>query len=169
MIVVTAGLVLFPLMMAYAAFSDLLTMTIPNKLTLALGSSYFLMALATGQPLDVILIHVLCGIGVLALAFVAFCFGWMGGGDAKLAAAVALWMGFPLSGEYLLISSFLGGLLTLVILFARKTPLPARLTNYGWLVRLHDAKTGIPYGIALAAGGLLLYTETSVWKNLAFA
>lgn len=169
MIVVYAGLIVFPLMMAYAAFSDLFTMTIPNKLTLALGASYFVMALATGQLFDVVLIHIACGFVVLALAFVASCLGWMGGGDAKLAAAVALWMGFPLSGEYLLVSSFLGGLLTLVILIARKTPLPARLTNYGWLVRLHDAKTGIPYGVALAAGGLLLYTETSVWKSLAFA
>jgi prepilin peptidase CpaA len=169
MIVVFAGLIIFPLMMAYAAFSDIFTMTIPNKLTLALGASYFIMAFATGQPLDVVLVHVACGLGVLTIAFIAFCFGWIGGGDAKLAAAVALWMGFPLSGEYLLLSSFLGGLLTLLILVARRTPLPARLSGYGWLVRLHDARTGIPYGVALAAGGLLLYTETSVWKSLAFA
>lgn len=167
MIVAIAGLTLFPLMMAYAAFSDILTMTIPNKLTLALGVAYFAMAAATGQPLETVLIHVACAAVVLAAAFVMFCMGWMGGGDAKLASAVALWMGFPLSGEYLLIASFFGGALTLAIILGRKQPLPARLVGCAWIERLHNEKTGIPYGVALAAAGLALYTETGVWKSLA--
>ena len=166
MIVVAAGMFAFPLMMAYAAFSDIFTMTIPNKLTLAVGASYFVMAAATGQPLDVVLTHVACGLAVLALAFFMFCMGWMGGGDAKLAAASALWMGFPLSADYLLVASFFGGLLTLAIILARKQPLPARLIGCAWVERLHDEKTGIPYGVALAAAGLMLYTDTNVWKSL---
>jgi len=169
MIVAIAGLTLFPLMMAYAAFSDILTMTIPNKLTLALGVAYFGMAAATGQPLETVLTHVACAATVLAIAFVMFCMGWMGGGGAKLASAVALWMGFPLSAEYLLIASFFGGGLTLAIILGRKQPLPARLVGYAWIERLHNEKTGVPYGVALAAAGLLLYTETGVWKSLALA
>lgn len=166
MLIAAAGLVLFPLMMAYAASSDLLTMKIPNKLTLTLAAAYFAMAAATGQSMNTILVHVACGIVMLIITFAMFSAGWMGGGDAKLAAATALWMGFPLTLEYALASSFLGGVLTLALLFARSRPLPGFMMRQKWIAHLHDKTTGIPYGIALAAGGLLLYPETDIWIRI---
>lgn len=166
MLIAGAGLVLFPLMMAYAASSDLLTMKIPNKLTLALALTYFAMAAATRQPFDVIMVNVMCGLVMLSLTFAMFCAGWMGGGDAKLAAATALWMGFPLCLEYALAASFLGGVLTLALIFARNRMLPAFMMKQKWIAHLHDKNTGIPYGIALASAGLLLYPQTSVWISI---
>ena len=59
-----------------------------------------------------------------------------------------------------LYAALLGGALTLLLLFWRNWPLPAMLTSQGWLTRLHSPKEGVPYGIALAAAGLLLYPET---------
>ncbi len=53
-----------------------------------------------------------------------------------------------------------GGALTLLLLFWRGMPLPSMLTSQGWLMRLHSPKEGVPYGIALAAAGLLVYRET---------
>ncbi|MDP2626103.1 MAG: NAD(P)-binding domain-containing protein, partial [Candidatus Rokubacteria bacterium] len=47
-------------------------------------------------------------------------------------------------------AALLGGALTLAILIARRCPLPATLTSIGWIGRLHDSKSGVPYGIALA-------------------
>lgn len=166
MLVAAAGLILFPMMMAYAASSDLLTMKIPNKLTLALALSFFAMAAATNQSIDTILVHLACGLVMLVLTFSMFCAGWMGGGDAKLAAATALWMGFPLSLEYALASSLFGGVLTLALLFARSRPLPNFMMRHKWVAHLHDKTTGIPYGIALAVAGLLLYPQTSIWISI---
>jgi prepilin peptidase CpaA len=166
MLIAAAGLILFPMMMAYAASSDLLTMKIPNKLNLTLAVTYFVMAIATGQSMNTILVHVACAIVMLLLTFGMFSAGWMGGGDAKLAAATALWMGFPLTLEYALASSFLGGVLTLAILVARSRPLPDFMMRQKWIAHLHDKTTGIPYGIALAAGGLLLYPQTDIWISL---
>ncbi len=166
MIFAAAGLILFPLMMAYAASSDLVTMTISNRLNIALVLSYFALAVVTDQNLDTILVHVACGLCMLVITFSLFCAGWMGGGDAKLASGIALWMGFPLSIEYALAASFLGGVLTIAILLARTKPLPEILLKQNWIARLHDKKTGIPYGIALAAGGLLLYPKTSIWISI---
>ena len=166
MIVAAAGLIIFPLMMAYAASSDLLTMTISNKLNLALVVCYFALAAASDQSIDTILVHIACGLCMLAITFSLFCAGWMGGGDAKLAAATALWMGFPLSIEYAVAASFLGGLLTMAVLFFRTKTLPDFLLQQKWIARLHDKETGIPYGIALAAGGLLLYPNTNIWISI---
>lgn len=158
-----APLVFFPAMMAYAASSDLITMTIPNKLTAGVAIAYFITALANNTPLETIAIHTACGVGVLLVTFVMFAMGWMGGGDAKLAAATAVWFGWPLVFEYILLSSILGGALTLAILAARGLILPAPLMRHAWIVRLHDQHTGIPYGIALACAALFLYPQSAPW------
>ena len=55
---------------------------------------------------------------------VFFSQGWIGGGDAKLAAATALWFGFAHLLDYLIYASLFGGVLTLVLIQFRKLPLP---------------------------------------------
>src|SRR6478735_10800593 len=112
----TLALFVFPLLMAYAASSDLLTMKIANWLVLALVAAYFVMAFTAGIPLDQIGMSVAAAAIVLAIAFAFFAFGWIGGGDAKLAAATTLWLGLALILPYIVYSGLLGGALTLVIL-----------------------------------------------------
>ena len=159
----TALLVIFPGLMAYAAASDLLTMTIPNKLSLALVAAFAGFALAGTLAWDAVLMHVAAGTVVLVLCFAMFTFGWIGGGDAKLAAAIALWLGFAVLLEYLLLAAIAGGALTLAILCLRGTPLPAFALHWQWLSRLHDRDSGVPYGIALAAAALVVYPHTPIW------
>jgi prepilin peptidase CpaA len=97
---------------------------------------------------------------VLVVAFVFFSQGWIGGGDAKLAAATALWFGFDYLVDYLIYASLFGGALTLAIIQFRKLPLPAVLARQGWILRLHETGGGVPYGIALAAAALTVYPKT---------
>ena len=80
--------------MAFAASSDLLTMTISNRLSLALAGGFFLLTLVTGMGLHAFGMHLAAAAVVLVVAFIFFSQGWIGGGDAKLAAATALWFGF---------------------------------------------------------------------------
>ncbi|SFM73734.1 A24 family peptidase [Methylobacterium pseudosasicola] len=164
----TAGfglLVLFPFLMAYAAASDLLTMLIPNRISLALVAGFVLLALTGPMDWSEIGLHLGAGAAVLAVTFTLFAFGVIGGGDAKLAAATALWIGFDGLGDYLLAASIFGGALTLAILAVRAYPLPIRVARLPFALHLHDAKTGIPYGIALAAAALLVVPETEVWTR----
>lgn len=154
-------LVVFPALMAYAAVSDLLTMTIPNKLSLALVAGFAALALGGGLPLEAIALHAGAGALVLAVGFALFAFGWIGGGDAKLAAATALWLGFGTLPEYLFIASLAGGVLTLAVLAAR-APLPAFALGWQWLERIRQART-VPYGIALAASALVVYPHCEIW------
>jgi prepilin peptidase CpaA len=160
MILDITRLMLFPALMAFAAASDLFTMTISNRVSLALAAGFLILALMSGMGLHDLLSHVGAGAAVLTAAFVCFAMGWMGGGDAKVAAGVALWFGFGHLFDYLVWASLLGGALTLLLLQFRQWPLPSPLTGQAWLLRLHAKESGIPYGIALAIGALMIYPET---------
>jgi prepilin peptidase CpaA len=166
MILDIARMMLFPALMAFAAASDLLTMTIPNRISLALLAGFFIMAPLAGMGVHDILDHAGAGALVLAVAFGMFAMGWVGGGDAKLVAAAALWFGFEHLLPYLVFASLFGGVLTVALLQLRQWPLPYPLTTQGWINRLHDKQTGIPYGIALALGALLIYPQTDWIKTI---
>jgi len=153
-------LLLFPALMAFAASSDLLTMTISNRLSLALACGFFLLTIVTGMDLYAFGMHLAAASVVLMTAFIFFSKGWIGGGDAKLAAATALWFGFDHLLDYMIYASLLGGALTLLILQFRKLPLPTFLARQQWITRLHETGGGVPYGIALAAAALLIYPKT---------
>ena len=160
MILDIVRLSLFPALMAFAAASDLFTMTISNRVSLALAAGFLALALASGMGLYDILTHLGAGLTVLVIAFACFTMGWVGGGDAKVAAAAALWFGFGHLLNYLLYASLFGGALTLLLLQFRQWPLPWQLAGQPWLLKLHAKETGIPYGIALAIGALMIYPET---------
>lgn len=158
-------LVIFPFLMAYAASSDLLTMLIPNRLSIALVVAFAMTAAAAGLSGEDIALHVLTGGLTLCVTFTLFALGFVGGGDAKLAAGTTLWIGFDQLGSYAVVASALGGALTLAILAVRSHPLPAVIGELPFASRLHDRKTGIPYGIALAAAGLFVLPETTLWAR----
>ena len=136
-----ARLMLFPALMAFAAASDLFTMTISNRVSLALIAGFLALALLGGMGLHDMLLHIGAGATVLAVAF-------------------ALWFGFEHLLDYLIYASLFGGALTLLLLQFRQWPLPYPLAGQAWLNRLHDRQSGIPYGIALALGALMIYPET---------
>jgi prepilin peptidase CpaA len=160
-------LLVFPVAMTFAAAFDLFTMTIPNKISLTLVAAFLVAAPLSGLPLDVIGIHVATGFAVLVVGFVCFLRGWAGGGDAKLLAASALWLGFDSLLQFLLTVGMLGGVLSVVILAYRRMPNGG---NYGppWMVRLHSNDSGVPYGLAIAGAALLMYPDTR-WFSALFA
>lgn len=161
-----SAMLVFPLLMAYAASSDLLTMRISNRLVLLLLGFFFAIALLAGFSIELIGMHVASAALVLAVSFSFFALGWIGGGDAKLIAATTLWFGFEGMLQYLVYASLLGGALTLSLLAVRRWPLPLQLKQVIWIDRLHDSKTGVPYGIALAAAGLLVYPTSAIFQRL---
>jgi prepilin peptidase CpaA len=164
MITDVVRLMLFPALMAFAASSDLLTMTISNRVSLILAGGFFALAFACGMGMADILSHLGAACVVLVAAFGFFTRGWIGGGDAKLAAATALWLGFDHLLTYLVYASLFGGVLTLALLQFRMSPLPSVLARQDWLERLHRKDAGVPYGIALAAAALAVYPDTQ-WMS----
>ena len=161
MIADTIRLLLFPALMAFAASSDLFTMTISNRVSLLLAGGFVVVTLVTGISLAAVGMHLAAAGLVLTVAFIFFWRGWIGGGDAKLAAATALWLGFDHLLDYLLYAALLGGALTVLLLLFRQVPLPDFFERQRWIRRLHEPGGGVPYGIALAAAALLIYPQTS--------
>jgi prepilin peptidase CpaA len=161
MLVEVVRLLLFPALMAFAATSDFLNMTISNRISLALVAGFAALAVACGLSLQMILAHAATGVLVLAIGFALFARGLVGGGDAKLAAAAALWLGFGHLADYAVLGALLGGVLTLAILAFRFMPLPTWLARQAWAARLHQFDGGVPYGVALAAAALLIYPSTT--------
>jgi len=153
-------LTLFPAMMAFAASSDLLTMRIANLVSLVLVGGFALLAVLTGMSTAAMLSHAEAAAIILVVVFIFFSRGWIGGGDAKLAAATVLWLGFGHLVDYLFYASLLGGALTLLIIQFRAMPLPQVFVGREWAERLHRRDGGVPYGIALAAAALLIYPHT---------
>jgi len=164
-----ARLLLFPALTVFAGASDLFSMTMSNRVSLALIAGFFVLAFAGGMPLHEMMLHISAGAAVLAVAFALFARGIVGGGDAKVVASTALWLGFPHLMDYLLAASLFGGALAVSLLLFRRWPLPYALIHQTWLLRLHHGETGIPYGIALAFGALMVYPETDWVKAIDLA
>ncbi|MFZ1815553.1 MAG: prepilin peptidase [Rhizobiaceae bacterium] len=163
----TALVLFFPSFMAFAAASDLVSMTISNKVSLALMAGFMVFAVMIGLSAQEIAWHWAMFALVLSVGFALFAFGLIGGGDAKLAASTALWLGWEHSMAYFVTAAFFGGILTLLILRIRSVPLPDRMASIGWIARLYRADEGIPYGIALSAAAFFVYPQTP-WMQHVF-
>lgn len=132
-------------------------MTIPNRVSLLMIAGFLVLAPLMGLGLDGWISHLGAGAAMLIVGIVMFALGWLGGGDAKLFAAGALWVGFEHLLEFTFYITFAGGLLTLAILLFRASLPHPWILRQAWALRLHDPKTGVPYGIAIAAAALAVY------------
>ncbi len=142
-----ALLALLALLVLVAAAIDIRTFTISNRLVLAVALLAPLYWWSIALPLwPDVAIQIAVAAGVFAVLAVAFYTGMMGGGDVKLAAALALWFSPVSTLRFLVIMSIAGGVLTLVLLIihrARKKP----------------GRPEIPYGVAIAIGALVILAQ----------
>ena len=157
-------LVLLPAVLIAAAGWDVASFTIPNFLQVILLAGFAMFVLFTHMPFAALGWHLAAAMIGLAVGFALFATNLVGGGDAKLFACVALWFGFPDLFTYAVIASVFGGALTLLLIAFRYLPLPQFLANQEWLARLHDQKSGVPYGVALASGAFAVLPYTDVFR-----
>ncbi|MBM6583665.1 prepilin peptidase [Microvirga sp. BT689] len=150
----------------WAGVTDLLTMRIRNSLVLFLLGVYAALAPLTGWTAAEIGMSVAVAAAVLGCSFACFAAGWIGGGDAKLVAVIVLWLGAEHVTSYLLGAALFGGGLTLMLLRFRMMTLPAFCLRVPWITRLHDRRSGVPYGVALAAAAVLVFPDTLWVKAL---
>src|SRR5258707_609805 len=157
----SCGLVLFPLAMIYAGLMDLVTLRIRNALVVAIGCAWLVLAPLSGFSVAELGSSAAVAGVVLAVTFTFFALGWIGGGDAKLAAVTALWFQPHEALLYFTYAAVLGGILTLIILQLRTGLLPTIFYRVPWIAQLHDSRTGVPYGAAMAPAALIVFPDTS--------
>ncbi|MFL6736897.1 MAG: prepilin peptidase [Sphingomonas sp.] len=140
-------LVALAVILVVAAVIDVRTFTISNRLnlTVALLAPVYWASVAL-SPWPDMAVQLAGGAVVFALLAGAFYAGMMGGGDVKLAAALALWFSPVSTIKFLVLTSIAGGVLTLVIL------------TWHW-ARKREGRPEIPYGVAIAFGGLAILTQ----------
>ncbi len=159
-----AILFVFPACMIFATIYDLTTMTIPNKVILALLAGFAVLAPLAGMGLSTIAWHV----GIAFLICLAGFGLWMlrvfGAGDAKLLAASSLWLGPAQTAPYLAFVGLIGGAAVILIMLFRRQMLPAFLVQVDWVHKLHQPKAAVPYGVALAPAALLVFLESPLAK-----
>ncbi|HUO22101.1 MAG TPA: prepilin peptidase [Caulobacteraceae bacterium] len=151
-------LLVFPILTILAALTDLTSFTIPNRLNLALAAAFFVAAPLLGAPLSMIGVNLAVGCGALVVGMGMFALGWIGGGDAKLFAAVGLWLGWPASISFLAGATVAGGALALMLLAMRCQPARVHAAILGsWAERLTTPGEPAPYGVAIAFGALAAF------------
>jgi len=153
----------FPILAIVAALKDLTTYTIPNWIPLLLLGAFAGLAATGGMSWDVLGIHLLVGAGALAAGMAMFALGWIGGGDAKLMAAAALWLGWPVTQTFLLDTALAGGAFAFLLLLARGQLIRAFVPIHsGWVGRLVTPGEPAPYGVAIAIGALAAFPASEL-------
>ena len=157
----------FPAALLIAAANDLYEFKIPNWISLTLICAYPVAGLAVSAAPQIMIEGVIIGAAALTVGFALFALRVVGGGDAKLFAATAPWLGAMAIGPFLLYTAIAGLVLTIAMLAFRKLPILPVYAHAPWLLRLHDRKKELPYGVAIAAGGLVSFSQTPFFQ-LAF-
>lgn len=155
-----ALLLIFPALVVVAALKDVTSYTIPNWISLALIAAFAPVALVSGASLAALGLCLAAGLVALLVGMGMFAAGWIGGGDAKLFAASVLWLGWPASASFMLVTGMAGGALTLGILSLRSGWFePVLAGSPAWVRRLGAQGADIPYGVAIAAGALMAFPQ----------
>lgn len=158
----------FPAAMIYAALSDVQSLTIPNKISIALVVAFVALFPFSDLTLQQFGTHLGVGAAMLLVGMALFAGGLVGGGDAKLIAAASLWLGYDMLMPFLGYTALIGGVLAFGILIYRRAVVAETIAKCPqWMLRLHDKKTGIPYGVAIAGAAIGVFPGTQVFVNIA--
>ena len=163
-------LAIFPALVIFAALNDFRFYRIPNWLNLAIFGSFFPVALLLGMPWEIFMWHVIGFATVFGLMFVAFLLtpvGKFGGGDAKMIAAVSVWIDWPHLLDYGIMIAIAGGVLAVIMWTWRILQIEYGVWMHGdaTLRKVMGYNIKLPYGAAIAAGGIYAYT-LSWWQTL---
>jgi len=159
--ILTLALMAFPALVILGAVRDLVSFRIPNWVSLALVAAFLpaaLLGFLAGAPLSALGLNLAVGAAALVAGVVMWSLRWIGGGDAKLFAAAALWIGWPAAGVYLAVTGLAGGALAVLLLNLRAPILrPYVIAGPAWFARLAEPGESVPYGVAIAVGALVAF------------
>ena len=149
----------FPLLLIYAAWHDVSTMTIPNWVSISLAAAFIPAAFAAGLPIEQIGWHLMFGAIVLVVCAVLFYLNVFGGGDAKVIAAASLWTGLAGGAPFVMGMAIAGGALAGVLIVLRRMNIQS---DKPWAARLLSPEEGAPYAVAIAIGALIAAPSSPV-------
>ena len=159
MITVSTGhfvILCFAGLLCWALVSDALTMKIPNRISIGIVGLYPAWVIATWPRVEPLWVPLALAAAVLAAGFVAFDRGYVGGGDAKMLAAMSLWSGTELFIPMIFVTAMAGGVIAVAVILAelmRRRAVIARGGDVAGPFLSSVVKSKMPYGMAIAIGG----------------
>jgi len=163
-------LLLFPLAifagaLIFAALSDAASMKISNRISLAIIIAFAIATPIAWESWAVFGEHMFIGLIFFVAGFIMFAVGGLGGGDAKLMSAIALWWTWPDVLPYIFYVTVLGAVLAIFMMVGRNF-VPASIATNGMVSRMFSNEKQIPYGIALALGSLLVLPGSDIVQRV---
>ena len=155
----------FALLLIFAAMKDVVSFTIPNWTSIAIALLFIPAALAAGRGWGELTLHLAAGFGMLLLGMAMFAFSWLGGGDAKLLAAVSIWMGWPDLLPWVALVAVFGGVFTLILMAARSRLGPL-VQGFGLSLPILQRAKDVPYGVAISAASLVYLPKAAIGAAL---
>lgn len=156
--------VVLPLCMAMAAFCDIISMKIPNRVSVILAASFFMIAPFSGMDLVTFGWSLVAALSVFAACFALFALNVMGGGDAKILSAAALWYGFNIDlVAFLGFTGIYGGFLALIVLMIRANQNVLLISPIPIPMHFFKDRAGIPYGVAIGAAAFSTFPDTAIF------
>jgi len=164
--IATLSFLVFILLICWAALNDLVRFEIPNAIPISIAVLFVPTTLLLNWELTTILKHLAVGGGALVFGFLLFIRGYLGGGDAKLLAAITIWTGPDVMYAYFFFVAIAGGIFALMLLGFRCLALPNFLQKIAWVERLHSGGKYIPYGVAISSGAVAILNQTPSFELL---
>ncbi len=141
--------------MMLAAWSDARDLRISNKLTLTMAASGLAAVGLLAGAATALLVAAATGAATLAIAWVLFEFGWLGGGDVKLAGAAAIWLGPEATLAFVFATTVFGAVLAVLLLVLSRWDMMLGMVGPHWRTRLTADTISVPYALAMAPAGVL--------------
>ena len=175
---ISLPLYVFPLCMLAAAISDMRKFIIPNTVSIVLIGAFIASFAISGLGWDVLQNHLIAGFGMLIIGMILWfddypteysVGGYLGGGDVKLLAAAAFWLGWPVFGHALIYITLCGGLLAIGFLAARLFArlFPRLSLTFKPLAKLAaEEKPPLPYGVAIAVGAVYVFPQSALFQAI---
>jgi prepilin peptidase CpaA len=163
---ITFNFLAFVSLLFWAALSDFLSFKIPNFISILLVLLYFFALLPSNWDFSQLVSNLTTAVGVLTICFLLFIRGYIGGGDAKLIAAISLWTGVEGLSTFIFFTTLSGGGIALLLISFRYFTLSEKLKKICCIKQLYDEKTYVPYAIAIAGGALATLDEVLVFAPL---
>ena len=163
---ITFNLLAFVSLLLWAGLSDFLSFKIPNIISILLVVFYFIALVPFNFDFLQLVSNLSTAAGMLAICFLLFIGGYIGGGDAKLLTAISLWTGLESLSTFIFFTTLSGGGIALLLIGFRYFDLPVKLKRIYFIKQLYDEKTFVPYGIAIASGALVTLDDILVFSPL---
>lgn len=147
------GLFYISVILLYAALSDLRSLTIPNQVPVFIIGVFAVALLWAPDSFAPLSAHFLSAVILFIVTFFMFAFNVMGAGDSKLLAALGFWIPLGQLPEFILWMTVSGAVLAAFALYIKKSGrLKSLATQSDWIAGLHEGKSAVPYGVAIAIG-----------------